>query len=100
MMKSTARIAELNLGMLEAVSNVPTSVGASAVNPLENERRKNMSRKIKRPSLFRRGTNVHRRYHFASKSVSERMYSTRNGEQSATRYPSPSYLTVSKRHVL
>ncbi len=59
-----------------------------------------MSRKIKSPSLFRRGSSVHRRFHFTSNSVSERVYSTRNGEVKTTHLPSPSYQTAAKRRVL
>ncbi len=48
-----------------------------------------MSRKIKRPSVLRRGRSTHRRRYFAGSPVCERVYFNRRGEQNATHHSSP-----------
>ncbi|MBQ7559579.1 MAG: hypothetical protein IJT20_04965 [Synergistaceae bacterium] len=58
-----------------------------------------MSLKNEMPNLFRKGHSIHRRNHLAVNTVSERAYSIRYGEKSATLKNSPKFQTVSQRRV-
>ena len=58
-----------------------------------------MAVKIETPRRLRRGRFIHRRNLFGHRTVSERMYSIRYGEQSATHHNSPVFQTASKRCV-
>lgn len=58
-----------------------------------------MSLKNEMPNLFRKGHSIHRRSLFAHRTVSERAYSIRYGEKSATLKSSPKFQTASKKRV-
>ena len=58
-----------------------------------------MAVKIEMPSRFQEGHLIHRRNHFADRTVSERAYCIRYGEKIATQKNSPKFQTASKRCV-